>query len=72
MIPGHDLSYDQMKSLIHDAVDIGVHIESTITSKGIHRRIQEVVTFSLNEHHQPITTTIYAYDDQRLKEGNDV
>lgn len=53
MIPGHDFSYEQMLALIHDAVDIGVHIQSIITKKGIMRYIKEVVLFSIKEHHRP-------------------
>jgi pilus assembly protein CpaF len=60
MIPGHDLSYEQMLALIHDAVDIGVHIQSIITKKGITRFIKEVVLFSIKEHHQPHVEVYYS------------
>jgi len=59
MIPGHDLSYDQMIALIHDAIDIGIHVHSIITKKGIHRCIKEVVLFSLNELNLPQCEIIY-------------
>ncbi|MBS3990725.1 MAG: type II/IV secretion system ATPase subunit [Erysipelothrix sp.] len=59
MIPGHDLSYDQMIALIHDAIDIGVHVHSVITKKGIHRCIREVVLFRLDELNQPHCEVFY-------------
>jgi pilus assembly protein CpaF len=68
MIPGHDLSYDQMMALIHDAIDIGVHIQSIITKKGITRFIKEVVIFSLNENHQPQSKIVYT-DSHNYDQG---
>ena len=60
MIPGHDLSYEQMRSLIHDAVDIGVHIHADVSKSGIVRYIKEVVEFSINSYHQPQVKEIYS------------
>ncbi|MBS3973102.1 MAG: Flp pilus assembly complex ATPase component TadA [Erysipelotrichia bacterium] len=71
MIPGHDLSYDQMMALIHDAIDIGVHIQSTITKKGITRFIKEVVSFSLKESHQPHIEVVYLRPQNHL-EGDSI
>lgn len=69
MIPGHDLSYDQMMALIHDAVDIGVHIQSDVSKKGVTRYIREVVEYSITHKHQPLVKEVYTHKKMVDKSG---
>ena len=49
--------------MIYETIDIGIHLESYHDSKGIHRFIKEIVSFSLNEKNNPIVSVLYDKQD---------
>lgn len=59
MMPDIDLTSQAMLSLIHSAIDIGIHLDVRSTPQGVKRKIKEVVVFDLDEHYQPKTNVIY-------------
>ena len=60
MMEGIDKSSDSFLAQLYDAIDIGVHIEHSISNKGVNRYIREIVQF----HNQDVTV-IYHYLNQR-------
>lgn len=59
MMPGSEITNQNLKTLIHDTLDMGIHLEMVSTAQGIVRRIREIVMFGLDEHHQSIQEVIY-------------
>lgn len=64
MMPGAQLTNQSLNTLIHDTVDIGVHLEVVSSVKGISRRIREVVAYSIDENHNSLKELIY---DRKVK-----
>jgi pilus assembly protein CpaF len=63
MMPGIQLTNASLNTLLHDAIDVGVHLELVHDKKGIHRKIREVVTYDVNEEYASEKKTIYARQD---------
>ena len=59
MMPGTDLSNQSINSMIHDSLDIGVHLEIITNQKGVQRRIREVVYYDVNSEYEGVKQTIY-------------
>ncbi len=59
MMPGSDLSNQSIKTMIHDSLDIGVHLEILSNQKGVQRRIREVVYYDVNTNYEGVKRTIY-------------
>jgi pilus assembly protein CpaF len=59
MMPGSELTNQSINTLIHDSLDIGVHLEIQTTSKGVVRHIREVVYFGVNDQYEGVKNTIY-------------
>jgi len=49
MFPGVELSNDVLLTMIYETLDIGIHVEASITKQGIRRYIREVVCYSVEE-----------------------
>jgi pilus assembly protein CpaF len=49
MMPGHQLTNISLKTLIHDAIDVGVHLELIHDRQGIRRKIREIVEYGVND-----------------------
>ena len=67
MMPGAHLTNQSLNTVIHDTVDVGVHLEVVSTPKGISRRIREVVAYSIDENHNCIKEPIY---DRKTKHSD--
>lgn len=63
MMPDIDLTSQAMLSLIHSAIDIGIHLDVRSTSQGVKRKIKEVVAFTQDDHYQPQTHVIYRFGE---------
>lgn len=59
MMPGTDLTNQSINTLIHDSLDVGVHLEILINNKGVHRHIREVVYYSVNDKYEGVKHTVY-------------
>ena len=59
MMPGNDLSNQSISTMIHDSLDIGVHLEILSNQKGVQRRIREVVYYDVNKEYEGVKHTIY-------------
>jgi pilus assembly protein CpaF len=59
MMPGIDLSNQSISTLVHDSLDIGVHLEIVTTNSGVHRLIREVVYFDVNERYEGVKHSVY-------------
>jgi pilus assembly protein CpaF len=62
MFPGVELSNDVLLMMIYDTLDIGIHVEASITKKGIRRYIREVVCYSADEG-EPRMINVYKIDE---------
>jgi hypothetical protein len=62
MFPGVELSNDVLLMMIYDTLDIGIHVEASITKQGIRRYIREVVCFSADEG-VPSMISVYKIDE---------
>ncbi len=49
MFPGVELSNDVLLTMIYETLDIGIHVEASITKQGIRRYIREVVCYSVDD-----------------------
>ena len=67
MMPGAQLTNQSLNTLIHDTVDIGVHLEVVSSAKGITRRIREVVVYSIDENHNSLKEQIYDRKSKRFE-----
>ena len=65
MFPNVEIYNEVLLNSIFEAIDLGIYIESNISSKGVKRKIKEITYF---ESHQQITSshTIYHYDKNEL------
>lgn len=59
MMPGSEMTNQNLNLLIHDTLDLGIHLEMVSTPKGIVRRIREIVAFGLDENHRSTQEVIY-------------
>lgn len=57
---------ENLRKMIYETIDIGIHLESYHDSKGIHRFIKEIVSFSLNEKNNPIVSVLYDKQDASI------
>lgn len=63
LYPENEQSEDHLKRMIYEVIDIGVHLECRCDSKGMHRYIKEIVSFSLDERQAPQCTVLYNSQD---------
>lgn len=61
MFPGVELSNDVLLTMIYETLDVGIHVEASITKQGIRRYIREVVCYSVDEGVMN-TTLVYKTD----------
>lgn len=47
MFPDVEIYNEVLLNTIHEAIDLGIHIESAITEKGIERKIKEIVSYDV-------------------------
>jgi len=59
MMPGYQMTNQSLNTLIHDTLDVGIHLELVSSSKGIKRRIKEIVLYRIDEEYRPIKEVIY-------------
>jgi hypothetical protein len=59
MKPATDLSNQSINSMIHDSLDIGVHLEISTNQKGVQRKIREVVYYDVGNTYEGVKQTIY-------------
>lgn len=59
MMPGSQLTNQSLNTLIHDTLDLGIHLEVLANKKGIHRRIREIVSYEIDENYKGIKERIY-------------
>lgn len=64
MMPGTDLSNQSIHTMIHDSLDFGVHLEVVTSSRGVQRRIREVVYYDVNEAYEGKKLTIYQKNEK--------
>lgn len=64
--PNNGTSDENLRKMIYDTVDIGVHLESFSDTKGIHRFIREIVSFSLDDKNQPAMSVLYDSENASL------
>lgn len=62
MFPGVELSNDVLLMMIYDTLDVGIHVEASITKQGIRRYIREVVCYSADEG-VPSMISVYKIDE---------
>jgi pilus assembly protein CpaF len=62
MFPGVELSNDVLLMMIYDTLDVGIHVEASITKQGIRRYIREVVCYSADEG-VPSMICVYKIDE---------
>lgn len=67
MMPGSQLTNQSLNTLIHDTLDLGIHIEVISHQKGIVRRIREIVTYRIDENYQCIKECIYDVKNEKNK-----
>ena len=66
MMPDIDVTNTSLLALVHSALDLGIHLEIQSSTKGIHRKIKEIVYFYLDDQFKPKTRLIY--NDQENNE----
>lgn len=59
MMPGSELTNQSLNTLIHDTLDIGIHIDVLVQKEGITRRIREIVAYRIDENYKCIKESIY-------------
>lgn len=65
MMPGSQLTNQSLHTLIHDTLDIGIHLEVLSGPNGIHRRIREVVAYSIDENYKGVKELIYDHKNPK-------
>ncbi len=68
MFPGVELTNKTLLHMIHEVIDIGIHVESVVSTKGIQRYIKEICYFTVDEMSNMIVETIYHKDKKRALE----
>lgn len=58
MFPDVEIYNEVLLNTIHEAIDLGIHIESNMSEKGITRRIAEIVAYDVIDH-QAICIPLY-------------
>lgn len=59
MFPGMELSNDRILTMIYENVDVGIHVASRVSEKGIERWIEKVVCYQLKENSQMEQIVLY-------------
>lgn len=59
MMPGSELTNQSLNTLIHDTIDMGIHVEVLSHRSGIVRRIREIVSYRIDENYKCIKEIIY-------------
>jgi pilus assembly protein CpaF len=62
MFPGVEMSNDILHQMIFDIIDVGVHVEASISKKGVKRYIKEVVAYEVVDN-MPVKHVLYQYDE---------
>lgn len=62
MFPGVEMSNEILYQMIHDVIDVGIHVEASISKKGIQRYIKEVVVFEVKNNDISLTT-LYKHNE---------
>lgn len=63
MFPGVEMANEILYQMIFDVIDVGIHLESNITKKGIKRYIKEVVAYEVIDD-VPVATPLYIKNHQ--------
>lgn len=58
MFPGMEMSNDTLHHMICDIIDVGVHVEASISKKGVNRYIKEVIAYEIKDD-KPHSTVLY-------------
>ena len=61
MFPDDEIYNEVLLNTIHEAIDLGIHIEVNITEKGIQRRISEIVAYDVINN-QAVCIPLYVHD----------
>ncbi len=64
--PDFSFSNENLRKMVYDTIDIGIHLEAYTDAKGIHRFIREIVSFSLDENNQPKFRILYDSENASL------
>lgn len=56
MFPDVEITNESLLNTIHENLDFGIHIESTINEEGVKRRIAQIVAYDVENHHPTIQT----------------
>ncbi len=62
MFPGVEMSNDTLYQMIFDIIDVGIHVEASISKKGVHRYIKEVVAFEIVDN-KPVEHLLYKFNE---------
>ncbi len=60
MMPDVDVTNTNLLALVHSTIDLGIHLEIQSSSKGIRRKIKEIVYFHLDGNFKPKNIVIYS------------
>ncbi len=66
MMPGSELTNQSLNTLIHDTLDIGIHIDVMVKQSGIVRRIREIVSYKIDENYKCIKECIYDINKDKV------
>lgn len=59
MMPGSQMTNQSLHTLIHDTLDLGIHLEVISGPGGIKRRIREIVRYRIDSDYKGIKEVIY-------------
>ncbi len=66
MFPGNEITNEKLLYNIHESIDYGIHIKSTITEQGICRYIEEVCKYDIKDNTYT-SSTVYLRDRGMIK-----
>jgi pilus assembly protein CpaF len=64
MMPDVDVTNPTLLALVHSTIDLGVHLEIQSSSKGIKRKIKEIVYYYLDENFKSKSLLIYSDEEK--------
>jgi len=64
MMPDVDVTNPTLLALVHSTIDLGIHLEIQSSSKGIKRKIKEIVYFYLDEDFKSKSLLIYSDEEK--------
>lgn len=64
IMPGFDLNNQSLLSMIHDCIDLGVHLEVNHDGQKVVRTIRELVQYRINENYENEKKTVYQKDEK--------